>query len=59
LRIWQAEDFTPLLPASRYQIREAFACTSRSDSHRSASIYREVGFKVGRWRDLGWWQRLL
>ncbi|MFZ1741320.1 MAG: arsinothricin resistance N-acetyltransferase ArsN1 family B [Pontixanthobacter sp.] len=22
-------------------------------------IYREVGFKLGEWRDVGWWQRLL
>jgi len=22
-------------------------------------IYREVGFKLGQWRDVGWWQRLL
>jgi phosphinothricin acetyltransferase len=22
-------------------------------------IYREVGFKFGRWCDVGWWQRLL
>jgi phosphinothricin acetyltransferase len=22
-------------------------------------IYREVGWKMGGWRDVGWWQRLL
>jgi phosphinothricin acetyltransferase len=22
-------------------------------------IYREVGWKLGAWRDVGWWQRLL
>ena len=22
-------------------------------------VYREVGWKAGRWRDVGWWQRLL
>ena len=22
-------------------------------------IYREVGWKAGEWRDVGWWQRLL
>ena len=22
-------------------------------------IYREVGWKLGHWRDVGWWQRLL
>jgi phosphinothricin acetyltransferase len=22
-------------------------------------VYREVGFKMGGWRDVGWWQRLL
>jgi phosphinothricin acetyltransferase len=22
-------------------------------------IYREVGFKFGRWHDVGWWQRVL
>jgi L-amino acid N-acyltransferase YncA len=22
-------------------------------------IYREVGWKLGQWRDVGWWQRLL
>jgi len=22
-------------------------------------IYREVGWKMGAWRDVGWWQRLL
>jgi phosphinothricin acetyltransferase len=22
-------------------------------------IYHEVGFKFGRWHDVGWWQRLL
>lgn len=24
-----------------------------------AGIYREVGWKMGGWRDVGWWQRLL
>jgi L-amino acid N-acyltransferase YncA len=32
--------------------------------HRSAGfvpvgIYRQVGFKFGRWHDVGWWQRLV
>ncbi|MSP94640.1 MAG: N-acetyltransferase family protein [Alphaproteobacteria bacterium] len=22
-------------------------------------VYREVGFKLGRWHDVGWWQRIL
>lgn len=22
-------------------------------------VYREVGYKLGQWRDVGWWQRLL
>jgi L-amino acid N-acyltransferase YncA len=22
-------------------------------------VYREVGFKLGRWRDVGWWRRSL
>ena len=22
-------------------------------------VYREVGWKLGGWRDVGWWQRLL
>lgn len=22
-------------------------------------VYREVGFKLGQWRDVGWWQRIL
>lgn len=22
-------------------------------------VYREVGYKHGRWHDVGWWQRLL
>jgi phosphinothricin acetyltransferase len=22
-------------------------------------VYREVGWKMGAWRDVGWWQRLL
>ena len=22
-------------------------------------VYREVGFKMGRWRDVGWWQKTL
>ena len=22
-------------------------------------VYREVGYKLGRWHDVGWWQRLL
>jgi phosphinothricin acetyltransferase len=22
-------------------------------------VYREVGWKMGGWRDVGWWQRLL
>jgi len=26
---------------------------------RSLGIYREVGFKLGRWRDVGWWQLVL
>ena len=25
----------------------------------TVGIYREVGWKMGRWRDVGWWQRLL
>jgi L-amino acid N-acyltransferase YncA len=25
----------------------------------SVGIYREVGWKLGAWRDVGWWQRLL
>jgi len=25
----------------------------------SVGIYREVGWKLGGWRDVGWWQRLL
>ncbi len=25
----------------------------------SLGIYREVGWKIGGWRDVGWWQRLL
>lgn len=25
----------------------------------SVGIYREVGWKMGGWRDVGWWQRLL
>jgi L-amino acid N-acyltransferase YncA len=26
---------------------------------RLVGVYRNVGFKHGRWRDVGWWQRLL
>lgn len=26
---------------------------------RPVGVYREVGFKLGAWRDVGWWQRLL
>jgi phosphinothricin acetyltransferase len=22
-------------------------------------VYREVGYKLGRWRDVGWWRRSL
>ena len=25
----------------------------------AVGVYREVGFKMGGWRDVGWWQRLL
>ncbi len=25
----------------------------------SIGVYREVGWKMGAWRDVGWWQRLL
>jgi phosphinothricin acetyltransferase len=25
----------------------------------SVGVYREVGWKLGQWRDVGWWQRLL
>ena len=25
----------------------------------AVGIYREVGYKMGGWRDVGWWQRLL
>ncbi len=25
----------------------------------SVGVYREVGWKMGAWRDVGWWQRLL
>jgi phosphinothricin acetyltransferase len=25
----------------------------------SVGVYREVGWKLGAWRDVGWWQRLL
>ena len=26
---------------------------------KPVGVYREVGFKLGRWLDVGWWQRLL
>ncbi|MEQ8653859.1 MAG: N-acetyltransferase family protein [Kiloniellales bacterium] len=26
---------------------------------RPLGIYRDVGFKFGRWHDVGWWQRLI
>jgi len=26
---------------------------------KPVGIYREVGFKFGRWHDVGWWQRLV
>ncbi len=26
---------------------------------RHVGVYREVGFKLGRWHDVGWWQRIL
>jgi phosphinothricin acetyltransferase len=38
-------------PAS-VAIHEAFGFTT-------LGIYREVGWKLGQWRDVGWWQRLL
>jgi phosphinothricin acetyltransferase len=34
------------------RLHEAFGFTP-------LGIYREVGWKLGQWRDVGWWQRLL
>ena len=51
-----AEAFTALLAEHRVipVIRELFA-----DGETPVGIYREVGWKLGGWRDVGWWQRLL
>ncbi|MBU6267599.1 MAG: GNAT family N-acetyltransferase [Sphingomonadales bacterium] len=38
--------------AASVRLHEAFGFTP-------LGVYREVGWKLGGWRDVGWWQRLL
>jgi L-amino acid N-acyltransferase YncA len=33
-------------------------CASRLLGFRPVGIYKEVGFKRGQWRDVGWWRGL-
>lgn len=45
------------LPVSRCQIRQA--SLHEAMGFTPVGIYREVGFKLGRWHDVGWWQHVL
>jgi phosphinothricin acetyltransferase len=38
---------------------EASICLHEAMGFTPVGIYREVGKKLGGWRDVGWWQRLL
>ena len=42
----------PLPSLGSFRLHEAMGFTA-------IGIYREVGWKLGNWRDVGWWQRLL
>ena len=42
-------------PGSRSPTTRASHCTRRAASSRSG-VYRRIGWKVGEWRDVGWWQ---
>ena len=37
----------------------ASVCLHEAMGFSPVGIYREVGWKLGAWRDVGWWQRLL
>lgn len=61
--------YARLLPALGEKYHAAFAGIALPNDasiglHESmgftpVGIYREVGWKMGAWRDVGWWQRLL
>lgn len=62
--------YTTLLPLMRERgFHAAFAGIALPNAasealHRTlgftpVGVYREVGWKMGAWRDVGWWQRLL
>lgn len=38
---------------------EASVALHEAMGFRPVGVYRSVGFKHGRWRDVGWWQRML
>ena len=38
---------------------DASLALHRSVGFEEVGVYREVGFKLGRWHDVSWWQRLL
>ena len=57
----------PLLAAAGYHAafagialpNEASVGLHEAMGFTPVGIYREVGWKLGGWRDVGWWQRLL
>jgi phosphinothricin acetyltransferase len=61
--------YSALLPALAERYHAAFAGIALPNAasiglHEAmgftpVGIYREVGWKMGGWRDVGWWQRLL
>lgn len=48
---------TPYSPAFCLPNEESIAL-HEAMGFEPLGIYREVGFKFGRWHDVGWWQRL-
>ena len=63
------ELYAALMPRLRARFHAAFAGIALPNDasvgfHEAmgftpVGIYREVGWKLGGWRDVGWWQRLL
>lgn len=61
--------YVALLPLLAGRYHAAFAgialpnaasiCLHEAMGFTPVGIYREVGWKMGGWRDVGWWQRLL
>ena len=61
--------YAELLPLLAPQYHAAFAGIAlpngasvglhQAIGYNHVKIYREVGWKMGAWRDVGWWQRVL